>query len=368
MINVNFRIWLINFSVLLYFISLLLTTQISYYPVAIMFYFSLVLCGFSGLLINRCKLSAKRIFVIVLIVLTGLMNLCLIGETSVKNQIFLFFYGIASISFTDDALSERTILVAIWINVIAVVCRFLMVGFWGQIYINASSNFVSVYLMYPTVMYYSIVEKKNRRVNIIPAVVVWGLSLLSRGRGGIISSTLFLMLLCLVQYRNFRLKKRLIIAIIGIIAAAAIIINLESILIKLNSSIVMEYFISRRGLRSSRFKIWEEYIMQAAVSIKNFLFGVNVSHISIGLEFESNPHNSFLSIHMYNGIFTLIVVLIMLIKNGYTGIKNRNFLYVVCMISMMMRAFTDRVFWPAYGTPILFYFMFYYNNKHLKCR
>ena len=44
------------------------------------------------------------------------------------------------------------------------------------------------------------------------------------------------------------------------------------------------------------------------------------------------------------------------------SIKKQNYIYIVCMISIMIRAFTDHVFWPAYGTPILFYFMFYYDN------
>lgn len=77
---------------------------------------------------------------------------------------------------------------------------------------------------------------------------------------------------------------------------------------------------------------------------------------------DFNPHNSFIEIHMHNGIFTLMIVFIMLAKNGYISIKKQNYIYIVCMISIMIRAFTDHVFWPAYGTPILFYFMFYYDN------
>ena len=65
---------------------------------------------------------------------------------------------------------------------------------------------------------------------------------------------------------------------------------------------------------------------------------------------------------MCNGIFTLILVLVTLLKNGIIGIKKQNYLFFACMVSIMIRAFTDHVLWLAYGTPILFYFMFYYDN------
>lgn len=362
MISVNSKKGIINFSVLFYFVTFLLVNQFEYYFIAIAFYFSLILCCFVGLYVNKCILSRKEILTIILIIFTGALNYFLIGTTSIKNQIFLFVFCMASISFTDDTLSEKTVLIAIWLNIIVVIYRFLTVGFWGQIYTNATSNFVSVYLMYPTVLYYSIVAKKRKKINIIPATIIWLLSLLSRGRGGIISTTIFILMLYFVQYRTLHAKNRLLITAIGIIIISVTIFNLDFILKKLNTSIIMEYFIARGGLKSSRIRFWKEYIVQTVSSIKNILFGTNVSNIEIGQRWDFNPHNSFIEIHMHNGIFTLITVLIMLIKNGYISIKKQNYIYIVCMISIMIRAFTDHVFWPAFGTPILFYFMFYYDN------
>ncbi len=359
---INSKKGLVNFSVLFYFITFLLVNQFNHYFIAIIFYFSLVLSCFVGLIINKCMLSSEKILVIILIMFTGIINYFFVGTTSIKNQIFLYVFCLASTTFTNNTLSEKTVLIATWLNIIVVIYRFSTVGFWGQIYTNATSNFVSVYLMYPTVLYYTIVAKKKKKINLFPATIVWLLSLLSRGRGGIISTTIFIIMLYFVQYHTLHIKSRLLITVMGIISASVAIINLDIILDKLNTSIIMEYFIARGGLKSSRIRFWAEYIVQTVSSIKNILFGTNVSNIGIGQELDFNPHNSFIEIHMHNGIFTLMIVFIMLAKNGYISIKKQNYIYIVCMISIMIRAFTDHVFWPAYGTPILFYFMFYYDN------
>ena len=353
---------LINFSVLFYFTTLLMSNQFDCYFLHVLFYFSLVLCGLAGLFVNNCTLSKKKTIIILLITLTGGVNHFIIGMTSIKNIIFLILFFLTSNSLTNDALNEKTVLIAVWLNIFVVMYRFFTVGFWGNIYTNSSSNFVSVYLMYPTVIYYSIIAKKCKKFNIFPALMVWILSLLSRGRGGIISTTILIVLLYFIRYRTLHIKTRLAITTISIIAISIAMFNFEFIINKLNTSIIMEYFISRGGLKSSRIRFWSEYITQAVLNIKYFLFGVDASNIEIGLIFDFNPHNSFIEIHMCNGIFTLILVLVTLLKNGIIGIKKQNYLFFACMVSIMIRAFTDHVLWLAYGTPILFYFMFYYDN------
>ena len=145
---INSKKGLVNFSVLFYFITFLLVNQFNHYFIAIIFYFSLVLSCFVGLIINKCMLSSEKILVIILIMFTGIINYFFVGTTSIKNQIFLYVFCLASTTFTNNTLSEKTVLIATWLNIIVVIYRFSTVGFWGQIYTNATSNFVSVYLMY----------------------------------------------------------------------------------------------------------------------------------------------------------------------------------------------------------------------------
>ena len=174
--------------------------------------------------------------------------------------------------------------------------------------------------MYPTVIYYSIIaRKKNEYINMLPVILVWILSLISRGRGGIISSTVFLIGVYIVKYRSMKLIKKMIVISIFFLAIAIAMLNISYILEKLRTSVIMELFVSN-GMNSSRTRFWSEYIELAVSNLKNFVFGANISDTFIGRYLEGNPHNSFIEIHILNGIFSLITIIVLLIKNGIIGL------------------------------------------------
>lgn len=352
---------LVNFSVFMYFLLLLLTSLFENYIIFIFFYLSLLLCGIVGLYVQNLKLTIQKFLVIGLFVFMGIMNIFIVGNTTINEIIFVLLFGIVSFTISSKELNEKTLLLILGLNIIVVLYKYLTVGLYGRLYTSASRNFVSVYLMYPTVIYYSIIaRKKNEYINMLPVILVWILSLISRGRGGIISSTVFLIGVYIVKYRSMKLIKKMIVISIFFLAIAIAMLNISYILEKLRTSVIMELFVSN-GMNSSRTRFWSEYIELAVSNLKNFVFGANISDTFIGRYLEGNPHNSFIEIHILNGIFSLITIIVLLIKNGITSFREKNYLYFVCMLSIMIRAFTDHVLWASFGTPILFYFIFYYN-------
>ena len=361
--------FLINSSALLYFVLLLAANQINGHFIHIIFYISLVLCCLTGILFYRFRIFdlVNKLFILSVLCLTGIVNHYLRGYTSRNDFFFLVLFYFTSFTLINKSLSEKTILFAVWLNIIVVMYRFMTVGIYGQIFQSASSNFVSVYLLYPTAVYYSLVakNKKNTDINLIPALLVWILCLFARGRGGIITITFFVSLLYLLKYKSLHSFKKLIAVFLMFLLVGVIVYNLDYILFRLNSSAIMEFF-KANALRSSRTRFWPEYIKAAKSDLKSFIIGADVSHTFIGTDLENNPHNSFIEIHMKNGIIGLAIVVFMIIRTAIYSIQRRDYLFFICFVTLLLRGFTDHVLWAAYGTPILFYFLFNYDNKSTK--
>ena len=352
---------LINFSVLMYFLFMIFTNQIENYVVFVGFYASLLLCGAVVLYAADFYLQTRRIMVTLVLIITAAVNAFIVGNATINEIIFIGLFSWASLALASEELEEKTLLIAFGLNAAVVLYKFATVGVVsGQIYTSASRNFVSVYLMYPLVIYYSIVERKKKDINMLPLVIAWLISLFAQGRGGIISSTFFLVGVYLVKYRDMKSRGKIIATVFMLITVAVVMLNIATIFQSIGASSMWEMF-ARNGMKSSRTFFWPEYIELATGNVKNFLFGANVEKTYIGRELDGNPHNSFMELHMLNGIIGLGLIIIILVKNGIKSIRNRDYLFLVCMLSIVLRAFTDHVLWAAFGTPVLFYFMFYYD-------
>lgn len=359
----KFKKGILNLSVLLYFIFLILTNQVEHYAIFIGFYSSLILCGVVGLYAKGFRLTIKSALIILLLIVTAGLNLFFVGNTTFKQIIYIGLFGFASLALICDELSEKTLLIAFAANAIVILYKLGTVGpLSDHLFTNSSRNFVSVYLMYPLVIYYSIIAKKNKDIHLYPVFIAWLICLLARGRGGIITSTILLLGICFVKYRNIKKNLKKFVSLVILIVICLIIINLPQLLKRIESFSFMEMF-ARNQMDSSRFRFWPEYIDLINSNVKNFLLGANISKTYFGRYLEGNPHNSFIEIHMLNGIIGLTIIVITLIKNCIQSIKNKNLLFVVCLFSLLLRAFTDHVLWAAFGTPVLFYFLFYTTAK-----
>ena len=115
-------------------------------------------------------------------------------------------------------------------------------------------------------------------------------------------------------------------------------------------------------MRSSRTLIWSDYLDRIN-NFKYLIFGVDINQSYAANVHNGNLHNSFLNIHAHNGLIMLSVIIWLLAKSFYHAIKNRCWIYVVCASAMLVRAFTDNVFWPAYGTSVLFFLIFWFKKE-----
>ena len=287
-----------------------------------------------------------------------MINYMMGGTAEVRNQILLVVYLVVAILMLSGYLNEKIMLIIFIIFAGIIVIRFLSVGLWGEIFLSSSTNFVSVYLLFPVVVYYILRENRNLYIPIFPAGIVWMLSLLSRGRGGIICSSFLLLGIFAVTYKNSGITKKILVCFFIVLLILFIVLNIDKLISSINSSIISEYF-RDRGLRSSRIMIWQDYIEQATGSWINIVAGLDINNTFAGRNFGGNPHNSFINIHMENGIIMLIIVSIGLIKKIVQSVKSNQLVFFVCATTFVMRSFTDNVFWGPYGTPVVFFLLFY---------
>ena len=353
---------LFSFTIFSYFAAMVLTTQIEGNIVALFWDASIIFSACMGLISRKFKIEAMKLFIVLVFFVTGVANYSLVGNAQISSQILICLYFFTALLFMDNTIDEKLYL---WIFILIaalIAYKFLTVGFLGQLFINSSTNFVSVYLLYPLVIYYSLLEERKKKVPLCPAVIIWFFSLFSRGRGGIIVTTFFLLGLLWVSLHNSQRKRMLFLVSALIVLVGLMVINLDTLLSVINNSVIMDYFNSR-GLESIRLAIWEEYLDVVQNSLKNLLLGVRVQDTYYGVVFEGNFHNSFMNLHSLNGLLSLAIVVYCAVKNLFSSIKRRKYVFFICLLTILLRAFTDNVFWTTYGTPSVFFLLFYDTNK-----
>ena len=349
---------IVNIGVASYFIGIAFVNQFSGIVASAVWYIALTAGMLSGIYAHDFKIGAERAFFAIIVFGTGLLNILVIGTTSLKTQFLLLSLLVLSLAMDSKYISEKTALCMVYLNCFIVIFKFLTVGFWGQVYLSSSTNFVSVYLLYPTLLYYVILEKNSRKLDLIPGFLVWGLSILSRGRGGIIATSFFLVWIVALYLDRQNKAKLLIIAIIILTIIVVAFLFLENITTWLGTSVITEYF-RDRGLRSSRLLIWKDYLNKVFSDLFYLLFGPNMENTIALVQFGGNPHNSLINIHIHNGIIMVLVIVCYSIRNTVNSIKKKQLVYLGALLTALIRAFTDNVFWPTYGTAILFFLLFY---------
>lgn len=348
---------IVNAAIVLFFAAMLVTTQLSGIAASLVWYTALAFGLVAAL--YSCDLRPPKTFIAfaLLVAATGAVNLVFTGTTTPRTLFLLLTLCVISLLFSSDDASEWSFLIALGLNMLMIMFRFATVGFHGEIYTNASTNFVSVYLLYPTVMYYITLERKGRHIPWYPAAAIWLFSLLSRGRGGILATSLLLLGIMLIVFIRSADKWKLLIVYAGIFALGMLILNADVIAEKLGASVMTEYFRNRGFRSSSRIRVWTDYLSRSFSSVKNALLGTNISSTLAGTTLKGNPHNSFINIHTYNGMLMLLVVIFLEARNALLSFVRGHRVFTLCLLVMLLRSFTDMVFWPSYGSPVLFFML-----------
>ena len=354
MINENQKAGYIDLSklafslvTLLYFISVIVVNQV----VSIVFsafYYGVLLLAVIVLFASRRAVALKPI--LFYMVGTGVLaacNILFVGNLTWIKTVILLMSFLAATLMMDELTDERAYLVALYLNVAVVLAKIALNGLKTPVYVDSSNNYVSVHLLAPAVIYYSLTEIRGKKIVLCHGIVIWVLSLLAGGRGGLLAATILLGGLILHKYLQDEVTRRervLLGCLLVVILIPILFLVLEIFANRFNGLYVVTRFLDKGMDGGGRLACWAEYLEKTSMSLKRVLFGTELYEVGWVVHYNGNLHNSYLFVHAFLGIFGFLFVLIMLIRAIVIGIRKKMWVYVFCVLTFMFRGLTDHVF------------------------
>ena len=207
-------------------------------------------------------------------------------------------------------------------------------------------------------------DKKNPIISSLAVVII---SFYGLGRGSIIVSILLLLFGIFLNIFNSKsklLKFSSVIVVFGLFLYFGS--NSETITLVENIEEGLNQTQFGQGYTDeARNSINKEYISN--LDFWKFFFGSSYKNTSIEKNFGGNPHNSFIRLHSYYGIFGIIVLFFLLIS---ILIAKRNasvkFVLFGLLLLLLFRAYTEPILFPS-SLDLFFLMMIvlFFRKKHL---
>jgi hypothetical protein len=218
----------------------------------------------------------------------------------------------------------------------------------GSIIPWVSRNGITSVLLVCQIIFSFVTYLYNKRFPIISSLLVVIISFYGLGRGSIIVSILLLLYGIFLNIANTKSKLFKISSIIGVIVLLFYFSsNTETITLVENIEDGLNKTQFGQGYTDeARTSINNEYISR--LDTWNFIFGSSYINTSIEKNFGGNPHNSFIRLHSYYGIFGIIVLFLLLIsiliakKNA-----SRKFVLFGLLLLLLFRAYTEPILFPS---------------------
>ena len=253
---------------------------------------------------------------------------------------FYFFYG-----------KYRTRIISITFYTVTMYFIFrILTGVKAEDILIYSENIVNFIAIVLGISLYIIKYIESNHIPLHPAIIVFIVSILTMGRSGIIVSIFLLISVIYFKY-GWRFKFIVTILLVTLLFSEKMV---NSILI------FFENILSRFGTRVNltenvRYDIWQEYI--DSINLSNFIFGYDAAKIHFFYGF-SNLHNSFLSGHYFLGILMPLILLIILFIL-FILILNKDLFFAFLFISLLLRAFSDKVLFAERFDFVYIFFILY---------
>ena len=355
-------------ALFLYFVSILLTYIMTAGFRQGLFYMTTALCvGIFIVWKARNETPVVNMDIVLfacLCMVTGLLNFVLIGNITLKKLLECAFLNTATAAMLIEMkFNRKWLLYSVYIYCVHFAIKFVTTGLDVRVLPRYSNNFISLIIIMPTVIYYAVSEAYGDKISYIPAFCVWVICLLAKGRSGIGAATiLFALIFVYVETRRERsgykrpavlILKALYRLLILLFLAAAVYLVFSRF-----SAVITKKFTKSGTDNTERAIIWKDYFTNMIGQIRYVLFGTSKEGLILENLYEGNAHNSFINIHMYNGLLVIIVVLY-LIRAVIFALRKKRWVFLICMAAYCFRGSFDNVFWCTKGTTMLMYFMFF---------
>jgi hypothetical protein len=227
----------------------------------------------------------------------------------------------------------------------------------GSIIPWVSRNGITSVLIVCQIAFSFVAYLYTKKFPLLSVFLVVIISFYGSGRGSIIVSVLLLLfgvILNIINSKSFNLKIFALIVITGLTfflnSNYENIIMLENIEEGLNNTNFNQGYTDE-----ARIIMMGEYISK--LDFYNFFMGASYKDTSIERNFANNPHNSFIRLHSYYGIFG-ITVLLMLISSILIANKDKSvkFTLLLLLVLLLFRSYTEPILFPS-SLDLFFLFM-----------
>lgn len=229
------------------------------------------------------------------------------------------------------------------------------------VFANVSRNNISVVLLYASISLYIMLSMENKKkIDLKPAIITFIISIWAIGRSGIVSS--FALLLGLI-FVKFHVKKKYIVVICLLIALLVYAFIQSGIFnyFAYSGNAIQHATISMMREESERGAIWTNYYDN--LDLFRIICGVNVAEDqwAAGEILAYNYHNSFIFLHAQTGLMGLITMALIIFS--ISKFYRINQVFLILLLALILRSFTDMVIFFGRFDFIPFFFIFYFLKR-----
>lgn len=247
-----------------------------------------------------------------------------------------------------------------------------------RIFADTSRNMISAFLITAACIYKVSLRCKQNKPDYAIVLTILFCSIAAKGRGGIVSAIVLLLLTLFVRYylNNGKRKTRKWVLEVVIVSVALLAL---SFVIYINSSwLISEYlprfsdsqFYSAGYSNEIRLFFLHTYF-HGIMEIKSLLLGFNMIGTSwLATIAQGNIHNSYLQVHSYMGIIGLTIFLMSITVGLKHIIRKKDYYFAAFIITFLLRILTDYILPGNIGDIISWYFILLVvsKKKYIKVR
>lgn len=280
----------------------------------------------------------------------------LVNQRFSMSFLFIFSNLILAYILTVKSFSTKILLAGYYV-IAFIYILMMMSGITLDTFMqNSSRNIVSVICLCYLAVVYFVEFNQQEKLSVIPLLLLVVISVGAVGRGGIICSFGVFWAFILSKLRH----NRILLILFLILILLSVSFFLDDIVLLYDDFIAKSRF-STEGLESSeRGDLTDTYL--ANINFVTFLFGYNYSYNLLFIDFDLNPHNSFIRFHSYMGIFAIFFMLFLL-KSAFVISLKLDLFMGVLLIVLLVRGWVDTVYFFDRYDFIIYAFLFMYYQK-----
>jgi len=220
-----------------------------------------------------------------------------------------------------------------------------------------SRNFISVVLLIG--LGYHIISSFQNNKN--PSLLIHLLSMIiaiwATGRGGIIATGI--LLLSFPVLLKIKTGYKFLILLL--------ILSLSFIVYDNFNTLLYEFGLGRfnqLGIEDSRTAINVEYLSKSTDSGYNLFFGCPLYEVHSIVEVDNNPHNAYIRLHIFYGLFGFIILICAIIYTLFKYIKTKNYFFLMLAVALLFRSYVDSTAFHGPFDPLIYFLIFNSINEN----